>query len=74
MIIVADPADAPIKIINIGIANALSVATIKSKPNASGNKKKRNKCTVLNLSIIQPAPKVTPITLKAKKGRRMLKV
>ena len=68
MIIVADPADAPIKIINIGIANALSVATIKSKPNASGNKKKRNKCTVPNLSIIQPAPKVTPITLKAKKG------
>ena len=43
-------------------------AAIKNKPNASGNKKKRNKCTVPNLSIIQPAPKVTPITLNAKKG------
>ena len=35
MTIVADPADAPIKIINIGIANAFSVTDIKNNPNAS---------------------------------------
>ena len=40
MIIVADPADAPIKIINIGRANAFSVPAISSNPNARGNKKK----------------------------------
>ena len=71
MTIVADPADAPIKIINIGIANALSVNAIKNKPNASGNKKRNKMRRIYQLSS-QPQ-KLPQLHLTQKKGRRMLK-
>ena len=64
----ATPVDTPIKIINIGAKYVLSVLAIKSNPKAKGNKKNRNKCTVLNRSTIQPAKNVAATTLNAKKG------